>query len=709
MSRVTAALAIDLDNLRPSLLAIILRGCVVLGIVVCVPSVCFAIAYGLYSVAATDTTMLGVMIALHAYKRVPFRVRAAIFCMCWYVLGAGLLLQVGSLSQIYLFGFSVLTAILLGLRVGLAAVALSSLTLFAIGSLGHAAPEMGTVPWHYDLSAWAIITLNFTIVNALLTLAVGVVLGAMKRALAREIASRTALAGKHTLLRTLMNALPDIVFTKDSAGRFVQSNTATLALYGMDREEQLAGKTVFDINPPELAAARNATDLTVIAGNALTNEEERFHDAGGNPQWYLTTKVPLRDESGEVVGLIGLSRNITDRKLAEGQLRQAQKMEAVGQLAGGIAHDFNNLLSVILSYSDFVLDDLMVNDPLRGDVEEIRGAGMRAAELTKQLLTFSRQQVIEPKVLDLNAVLTGVDKMLRRLVGEDIEIATIPAAALGRVRADPGSIEQILVNLAVNARDAMPIGGMITMETANVMLDEEFARTHLGAKPGDYVMLAVTDTGTGMDRATLARIFEPFFTTKEQGKGTGLGLSTVFGIVAQSGGTIWVYSEPGIGTTFKVYLPRVNADVEVPLATPSVRNARKNWETILLVEDEDPVRDVAKGILERHGYQVLATRSAGEALLVAEQRVGPIHLLLTDVVMPQMSGPALAKRLGPLRPDMQVLFMSGYTDDAAVRHGVIVAEVAYLQKPLTVDTLTRKVRSVLDARGAVPARATGSS
>jgi CheY-like chemotaxis protein len=310
---------------------------------------------------------------------------------------------------------------------------------------------------------------------------------------------------------------------------------------------------------------------------------------------------------------------------------------------------------------------------------------------------FSRQQIVEPKVLDLNELLSGVDKMLRRVIGEHIVLTRISGASLGCVLADPGSIEQVIMNLVVNARDAMPIGGRLTMETANVTLDEAFAATHLGANAGPHVMLALSDTGSGMDKATLARIFEPFFTTKEQGKGTGLGLSTVFGIVQRHHGTVWVYSEVGLGTTFKVYLPRIDGAADS--RTAAAVTTRRGSETILLVEDEDQVREVADGILRRHGYTVLATRTAGEALLCCEQHVGPIHLLLSDVVMPQMSGPLLAKRLVAMRPDMRVLCMSGYTDDAAVRHGVIDAELAYLQKPITVEALTGKVRSVLDELG----------
>jgi two-component system cell cycle sensor histidine kinase/response regulator CckA len=382
----------------------------------------------------------------------------------------------------------------------------------------------------------------------------------------------------------------------------------------------------------------------------------------------------------------------------EEQLRQSQKMEAVGRLAGGVAHDFNNVLSVILGYGEMLLADMKPGDPMRADVEEIRRAGKRAADLTRQLLMFSREHVIEPRVLDLNEVLTGMDKMLQRILGADVELVSRPTQPLGRVRVDPSSMEQVIMNLVVNARDAMPTGGKLTMETDNVVLDEAYAREHLGVTPGPHVMLAVTDTGEGIDKTTLARIFEPFFTTKEKGKGTGLGLSTVFGIVQQSGGSIWVYSEPGKGTTFKVYLPVVDAAVETLRSVESATTLRGS-ETILLVEDDDQVRAVARGILGRNGYHVIEARNAGEALLQSERHGGTIHLLLSDVIMPQMSGPELAKRLASSRGGMKVLCMSGYTDDSIVRHGVLDARIAYLQKPLTPETLTRKVREVLDDAG----------
>ncbi|HKZ04213.1 MAG TPA: ATP-binding protein [Methylomirabilota bacterium] len=427
-----------------------------------------------------------------------------------------------------------------------------------------------------------------------------------------------------------------------------------------------------------------------------------FRAAGGQIVEVAVAASPLYGDDGERIGHIIVARDITERKRAESeraileaQLRQSQKMEAVGRLAGGVAHDFNNVLTVIAGRSQFLRVQMRDGDPLIRHVDLITQGAERAAKLTAQLLAFSRRQVLQPKVLDLNAVVAGVVDMLHRLIGENIELVTVPGRELGHVLADPGQIEQVLLNLVVNARDAMPSGGRLSIATANVDRDESMVRNRMGAKAGRFVMLSVSDTGVGMSEETKARLFEPFFTTKGPGVGTGLGLATVYGIVKQSGGDIWAYSELGRGTSFKVYLPRVDKPAEI---VERVENGdvRGGSERILLVEDENDLRDLALEVLEVHGYRVLVAADPVEAERLSGQHREAIDLLLTDVIMPHMSGRELAERLLSKRPSMRVLYTSGYTDDALAQHGVLGNEIFFLQKPYSPDGLARKVREVLD-------------
>jgi PAS domain S-box-containing protein len=439
-------------------------------------------------------------------------------------------------------------------------------------------------------------------------------------------------------------------------------------------------------------------DLELQKTGQSFDHEYRIVRPDGAVRWIWDRGFPVRDEAGQVIRFQGVAVDITERKHMEEQFRQAQKMEAVGRLAGGVAHDFNNLLTIINGYSEMVLHGLESSDPARSYLEEIKKAGVQAASLTRQLLAFSRQQVLAPQVLDLNILVTDLEMMLRRLIGEDINLVLVRDSALGRVKADPGQINQIFMNLAINARDAMPQGGKLIIETSNVMLDETYADRHITVPPGRYVMLAISDSGIGMHAEIQTHIFEPFFTTKEKGKGTGLGLAMVYGTIKQTGGFIWVYSEPGRGTTFKIYLPRVEEVGKSVQPSEAQRLSAEGTETILLVEDEETVRALATRILQASGYNVLESMSPEDALQIGERYQESIDLLLTDVVLPRMNGRKVAEHLALMRPGLRVLYMSGYTDNAIVHHGVLEAGIAFLQKPFTPSSLVGKVREVLDTR-----------
>jgi len=527
------------------------------------------------------------------------------------------------------------------------------------------------------------------------------------RGIARDITERMmagqALEKSEVRFQELFNDAPVGYFEYDVEGRIIDVNRTELELLGY-RLEEMIGQPVWKFIVEGEAAHQQI--LQKLAGTLPPAQglERTYRRKDGTTFPVLVGDRILRDSEGKIIGIRTTIQDITGRKRAEEemrgleeQFRQSQKMEAIGRLGGGIAHDFNNLLTIIKGYSQLSLLDLKENDPLWGNIQEIQKATQRATDLTRQLLAFSRRQILDLKVLDLNTLLKDLDKMLRRIIGEDIELTTLLAKNLGRVKIDLGQFEQIILNLAVNARDAMPSGGKLTIETANVILDEEYARTHISVTPGPYVRLSVSDTGVGIPLEVKEKVFEPFFTTKERGKGTGLGLSTVYGIVKQSGGNIWVYSEPAHGTTFKIYLPRVEEDLDTLYGRDETDFLPRGSETVLLVEDEPSVRDLAHRLLNQAGYKVLEAANGEEALRVVQEHIGEkIHLLLTDVVMPQMGGKELANQLKNLRPDVKVLYTSGYTDDAIVHHGVLDPGTHFLQKPFSPKTLTHKVREVLD-------------
>jgi PAS domain S-box-containing protein len=509
-----------------------------------------------------------------------------------------------------------------------------------------------------------------------------------------DITGRKQTEEAHARLALAVEQSTEAIMVTDPEANIVYVNPSFERATGYKREEVM-GK-----NPRILRSGQHSPEFYHAMWDKLTHGQAwsgRMINRGKDGRLFEeeATIAPVYDESGRLVNYVAVKRDLTRERQLEQQLLQAQKMEAVGQLAGGIAHDFNNLLTIVAGYSQMLLDGLEPNHPMRGNVEEIAKAGDRAASLTRQLLAFSRRQILMPQVLGLNDVVDNMDRMLRRLIGENIELVTHMDPNLAKVRADPGQIEQVIMNLAVNARDAMPAGGKLTIETSNIELDNAYARTHATVAPGPHVMLAVSDSGMGMDAETQAHIFEPFFTTKQTGKGTGLGLATVYGIIKQSGGHIWLYSEPGRGTTFKIYFPEVT-EVSRPALEehPPVMELR-GTETILLVEDQPEVRALAQVVLESQGYAVLTAAEPAQAIRIAGADDTLIHLLLTDVVMPTMNGVQLAEHLAFQRPQMKVLYMSGYTDSAVVHHGVLDESTNFIQKPFTPEALSRKVREVL--------------
>jgi PAS domain S-box-containing protein len=502
-------------------------------------------------------------------------------------------------------------------------------------------------------------------------------------------------------LRIHVEHTPLGVIEWDPQFRVAAWNAAAERIFGFSREEAIGQHASFTVAP----VFRQHVDqvwqglLEQKGGERSTNDNTTKDGRTISCEWYNT---PLVDESGQVLGVASLVQDVTERVALEERLRQSQKMEAIGRLAGGVAHDFNNLLTVIMGYSQILRDGLPTESRLKDATAQIRSAADRAAGVTRQLLAFSRKQVLSPRVIDLNNIMMNLDTMLRRLIGEDIEVLTVPGRNLGTVKADPGQIEQVIMNLALNARDAMPGGGKLTLETENMELDEDYASEHPPLQPGRYVMLAVSDTGTGMSSETQAHIFEPFFTTKEVGKGTGLGLSMVYGIVKQSGGYIWVYSEPGRGTTFKIYIPRVDQSAEKIGGENRPTGIQRGTETILLVEDDAQLRQLTSSVLAHCGYKMLTAATTEEGIALCRANHRDIRLLVTDVIMPGMNGRQLAEQVKQISPHTRVLYVSGYTSNAIVHYGVLDAGLWFLPKPFSLSALVAKVREVLDANPDAP-------
>ncbi len=680
-----------------------LRVTMVLGAIVYVPSLLIALETGHTAVVVTDTVVMALVILLNVTRWGRFVFRAVVFCGLIYGLGAVLLVTVGPVAQIYLLGFSLLSTILLGSRAGIATVALNTATLLAVGWLGFAPPAMAVHGWEQTDFVWLVLTSNFTLVNALLAVTLGAILSALEATILREYSANEDLRASEERFRELAENIGEVFYSLEiHSRRMLYVSPRSLEVWGLEPITlyQEAARLLERIHADDRDAFI-AWWAELSNGGDSRPIDYRVVDPDDSIRWIRDTAYPVRDETGKVCRFVGTARDCSSERALEQerasldeQLRQSQKMDAIGKLAGGIAHDFNNMLGVILGSAEMASDALEDHPGLRENIEQIQQAALRSSDLTRQLLAFARRQPIAPEVLDLNLTLQSMTGMLSRLVGEAISIEWEPTAGELPVLMDPTQVDQVLVNLVINARDAIDGVGIITIGTSSVRFDADDVRVHPELRAGTFAALSVRDTGSGMDESIRNRVFEPFFTTKSSGQGTGLGLATVYGIARQNGGMVNVYSEPGQGTVFRIYLP-LQEPSTADRAPRVVDGPAGGSETILFLEDEPALLSLGTRQLEQLGYRVLPARLPSEAIALADGFPEAIHLLLSDVVMPEMNGRQVFEHLQVLRPTLRCLYISGYTSDILSPQGVPEGGAQFLEKPFSLHKLAEKVRQAI--------------
>ena len=699
------------------------------GFFVYLPSVVLSINEKLWGVAVADTIMYICVIVLFLKKTIPFKIRAVSIIGLSYIIGLILLIAIGPFSAgpVWIFAFPVFAAVLSGFVYSLIALSINGATLIFFGIL----ISYGHMQWGYDiihpLKVWVVICLNFMFLNTLITLSITTVLQGLLIKIKREKSILLSLKQKHDQLiesnhqriigknkrrkaeaalresearyRRVFENLQDVYYETGLDGTILEISPSVENFFHYKRKA-LIGKSLYDFCTD--SKERDDFAARLVKKGKINDFEIHLKDKDGPLRTCSITALLAGDDQGTPVKIIGSMRDISEKKQAaeerdrlQAQLAQSRKMESVGRLAGGVAHDFNNMLGVIMGHAEMALDQTDLPGPIIADLQEIRKAAGRSADLTRQLLAFARKQEIAPKVLNLNDAVEGMLKMLRRLIGENIELIWMPAADLGAIKMDPSQIDQILANLCINGRDAIAEVGKIIIETGTIAFDDTYCAVHAGFTPGTYILLAVSDNGCGMEKEILDNLFEPFFTTKKLGQGTGLGLAMIYGIVKQNSGFINVYSEPEHGTTFKIYLPCHGAVTVQPGNKGPADPVVRGHETILLVEDEPAILRMTTMMLERLGYTVLATGTPREAIRLAKLHTTGIHLLMTDVVMPEMNGRDLADALSSFHPNLKRLFMSGYTANVIALQGVLDEGMDFIQKPFAMQDLAVKVRAVL--------------